>query len=75
MFVLSRWKSVNKAIWIELSEIINTPSRMYTHISIDWINPVNVGSALNSIRSSHLADIITQYRTSIDIYHGNIIKD
>jgi hypothetical protein len=34
-------------------------SKMYTHISIDGINPVNDCSTLNSLSSSYLADIIT----------------
>jgi hypothetical protein len=76
--VPSKWKAVNNATWIELGEMINAPTGMYTHISIDGINPINNGLALNNIRSAHLADIITEYRSiidKVDLYHENIIRN
>jgi hypothetical protein len=41
----SKWKAVNNATWIELGAMINAPSEMYTHISLDGINPINNGLA------------------------------
>jgi len=76
--VPSSWKGVNNATWIELDAMINAPSGMYTHISIDGINAINNGLGLDSLRSSHLADIITEYRSiinQVDIYHQYIIQN
>lgn len=76
--VPSKWKAVNDATWNELGAMINAPEGMYTHISLDGIKPVNNGLSLDSLRSSHLADIITQYRLMINkvhLYHENIIKN
>jgi hypothetical protein len=76
--VPSKWKAVNDATWSELGAMINAPTGMYTHISLDGINPINDGLALDSRRSSHLADIMTEYRlmmNNVDIYHENIIKN
>jgi len=76
--VPSKWKAVNDATWIELGEMINAPGGMYTYISIDGINPINNGLSLDNIRSSHLADIITEYRLiidKVDLYHENIIRN
>ncbi len=76
--VPSRWKPVNDATWIELRAMINAPSGMYTHISLDGINPINNGLPFDNLRSSHLADIITEYRSIIDrvtIYYQNLIEN
>ena len=58
--------------------MINAPSGMYTHISLDGINPINNGLLLDNLRSSHLADIITEYRliiNKVEIYHQNLIQN
>lgn len=76
--VPSKWKPVNNATWIELGRMINAPEGMYTHISIDGIKPIYTGLALDNIRSTHLADIITEYRliiNQINIYHENLIQN
>jgi hypothetical protein len=73
----SIWKPVNDATWIELASMINAPSGMYTYISINGINPINNGLQLDGLRSAHLADIITAYRSFMDyvnIFHENVIK-
>jgi hypothetical protein len=56
--------------------MINAPSGMYTHISLDGIHPVYNGLALDNLRPSHLADIMTEYRLIIDkvnFYHETLI--
>jgi hypothetical protein len=75
--VHSNWKSVNDATWIELSGMINAPSGMYTHISLDGIHSINNGLQLDNLRSAYLADIITDYRSLmnyIENFHENVIK-
>ena len=64
--VPTRWKPMNNATWTELGAMINAPSDMYTHISLDGIHPLNDGSTLDSLRSAHLADILTEYRSILD---------
>ena len=39
---------------------------MYTHISLDGIDPINDGLSLDNLRSAHLADIMTEYRSIIN---------
>ena len=58
--------------------MINAPSGMYTRISLDGVHPVNNALQLDSLRSAHLADIITTYRLYIDsvnIFHERLIKN
>jgi len=76
--VPSKWKAVNNATWSELGAMINAPSGMYTHISLDGIHPINNGLTLDSLRSSHLADIMAEYRSIMDkvnIYHEHLIEN
>jgi len=76
--VPSKWKAVNNATWLELGAMINAPLGMYTHISLDGIHPINNGLALDSIRSSHLADIMAEYRSmmdKVDLYYEEIIQN
>ena len=73
----SNWKPVNDATWMELASMINAPSGMYNHVSIDGIHPINNGLQLDGLRSAHLADIITADRSIIDfvqMFHENVIK-
>ena len=73
----SNWKPVNDATWIDLSDMINAPSGMYTRISLDGIHPINNGLTLDNLRSAHLADIITAYRSIInyvDAFHERVIQ-
>ena len=62
----SGWKKINDATWIELSEMINSPLGMYSQISVDGINPIENGLLFDNIRSSYLADLVTQYRFILD---------
>jgi hypothetical protein len=75
--ISSQWKPVNEATWIELSAMINAPSGMYTHISLDGIHPVNDGLQLDNRRSVYLAELIAAYRSLmsyVENYHKNVLQ-
>ncbi|CAF1215727.1 unnamed protein product [Adineta ricciae] len=76
--VPSRWKPVNNATWSELAAMINAPTGMYSHISINRKDPLQNGLQLNSRQTAYLADIVADYQSmmyKVDLYHEKIIQN